>query len=51
MRNLVDQGLSVVAVAPNRPSCGGAAFARESGQPESIDTLFQPPMTFQVLII
>ena len=33
MRNLVDQGLSVVAVATNRPSCGGAAFAREKGIP------------------
>ena len=33
MRNLVDRGLNVVAVATNRPSCGGAAFAREKGIP------------------
>ena len=33
MRNLVDRGLNVVAVATNRPSCGGAAFAREMGIP------------------
>lgn len=33
MRNLVDRGLHVVAVATNRPSCGGAAFAREKGIP------------------
>ena len=29
LRNLVERGLEVVAVATNRPSCGGAAFARE----------------------
>jgi phosphoribosylglycinamide formyltransferase-1 len=33
LRNLVDRGLNVVAVATNRPSCGGAAFAREKGIP------------------
>lgn len=33
LRNLVERGLNVVAVATNRPSCGGAAFARESGIP------------------
>ena len=33
MRNLVDRGLNVVAVATNRPSCGGAAFARERSIP------------------
>lgn len=33
MRNLVDRGLNVVAVATNRPSCGGADFAREKGIP------------------
>lgn len=33
MRNLVDRGLNLVAVATNRPSCGGAAFAREKGIP------------------
>lgn len=33
LRNLVDRGLAVVAVATNRPSCGGAAFARERGIP------------------
>lgn len=33
MRNLVGRGLNVVAVATNRPSCGGAAFAREKGIP------------------
>jgi phosphoribosylglycinamide formyltransferase-1 len=33
LRNLVDGGLNVVAVATNRPSCGGAAFAREKGIP------------------
>jgi phosphoribosylglycinamide formyltransferase-1 len=27
----VNRGLEVVAVATNRPSCGGAAFARERG--------------------
>ncbi len=31
LRNLVDRGFEVVAVATNRPSCGGAAFARERG--------------------
>ena len=29
LRNLVERGFDVVAVATNRPSCGGAAFARE----------------------
>ena len=33
LRNLVQRGFAVVAVATNRPSCGGAAFARESGIP------------------
>ncbi len=33
LRNLVHQGFDVVAVATNRPSCGGAAFARERGIP------------------
>jgi phosphoribosylglycinamide formyltransferase-1 len=33
LRNLVDRGFNVVAVATNRPSCGGAAFAREKGIP------------------
>jgi phosphoribosylglycinamide formyltransferase 1 len=33
LRNLVERGLEVVAVATNRPSCGGAAFARERGIP------------------
>ncbi|HEY0830510.1 MAG TPA: phosphoribosylglycinamide formyltransferase [Candidatus Dormibacteraeota bacterium] len=33
LRNLVEQGFNVVAVATNRPSCGGAAFAREKGIP------------------
>ncbi|OLC15480.1 MAG: phosphoribosylglycinamide formyltransferase [Chloroflexi bacterium] len=33
LRNLVDRGFEVVAVATNRPSCGGAAFARERGIP------------------
>ena len=28
LRNLVDLGFDIVAVATNRPSCGGAAFAR-----------------------
>jgi phosphoribosylglycinamide formyltransferase-1 len=31
LRNLVDRGYDVVAVATNRPSCGAAAFARERG--------------------
>jgi phosphoribosylglycinamide formyltransferase-1 len=29
LRNLVGRGFNVVAVATNRPSCGGADFARE----------------------
>jgi phosphoribosylglycinamide formyltransferase 1 len=33
LRNLVDRGFSVAAVATNRPSCGGAAFARTRGIP------------------
>ena len=33
LRNLVEQGFDVVAVATNRPSCGAAAFARERGVP------------------
>jgi phosphoribosylglycinamide formyltransferase 1 len=33
LRNLVDGGFNVVAVATNRTSCGGAAFAREKGIP------------------
>lgn len=33
LRNLVELGFNVVAVATNRPSCGGAAFARENGIP------------------
>ncbi|HKB33585.1 MAG TPA: phosphoribosylglycinamide formyltransferase [Candidatus Dormibacteraeota bacterium] len=33
LRNLVERGFDVVAVASNRPSCGGAAFAREHGLP------------------
>jgi phosphoribosylglycinamide formyltransferase-1 len=33
LRNLVDSGFNVVAVATNRPSCGGAAFAREKEIP------------------
>jgi phosphoribosylglycinamide formyltransferase-1 len=31
LRNLVRRGYDVVAVATNRPSCGAAAFARDSG--------------------
>jgi len=31
LRNLVERGYRVVAVATNRPSCGAAAFARERG--------------------
>src|SRR3981189_1934515 len=31
--NPVERGFNVVAVATNRPSCGGAAFAREAGIP------------------
>lgn len=33
LRNLVERGFDVVAVATNRPSCGGAAYAREKGIP------------------
>jgi len=33
LRNLVQRGFNVVAVATNRPSCGAAAFAREQGLP------------------
>lgn len=33
LRNLVERGFNVVAVATNRPSCGGAVFARERGIP------------------
>lgn len=33
LRNLVERGLDVRAVVTNRPSCGGAAFARERGIP------------------
>ena len=33
LRNLVERNFDVVAVATNRPSCGGAAFAREHGIP------------------
>jgi phosphoribosylglycinamide formyltransferase-1 len=33
LRNLVDRGYRVLAVATNRPSCGAAAFARERGLP------------------
>jgi phosphoribosylglycinamide formyltransferase-1 len=33
LRNLVERGFEVVAVATNKPSCGGAAFARESAVP------------------
>lgn len=33
LRNLVERGFNVVAVATNRPSCGGAAFARDRGIP------------------
>src|ERR1700676_1487242 len=29
LRNLVERGFEVVAVATNRPACGGAAFARQ----------------------
>ncbi|HKA12935.1 MAG TPA: phosphoribosylglycinamide formyltransferase [Candidatus Dormibacteraeota bacterium] len=31
LRNLVERDYTVVAVATNRPSCGAAQFARESG--------------------
>ena len=33
LRNLVERGYEVAAVATNKPSCGGAAFARECGIP------------------
>ena len=33
LRNLIERGFDVVAVATNRPSCGGAAIAREHGIP------------------
>lgn len=33
LRNLVERGFDVVAVATNRPSCGGASLARERGIP------------------
>ncbi len=33
LRNLVDRGFDVGAVATNRPSCGGAAFARDRNIP------------------
>ncbi|HXN91831.1 MAG TPA: phosphoribosylglycinamide formyltransferase [Candidatus Sulfotelmatobacter sp.] len=33
LRNLVERGLKVVAVATNRPSCGAAALAREKNIP------------------
>jgi phosphoribosylglycinamide formyltransferase-1 len=33
LRNLVERGFDVVAVATNRPSCGGAEFARRRGIP------------------
>ncbi len=33
LRNLVERGFEVVAVATNRPSCGGAEFARERNIP------------------
>jgi len=33
LRNLVERGFEVAAVATNKPSCGGAAFARERGIP------------------
>ncbi len=33
LRNLVERDFDVVAVATNRPSCGGAAYARERGIP------------------
>lgn len=33
LRNLVERGYRVVAVATNRPSCGAAGFARERGLP------------------
>ena len=36
MRNLVDRRFDVVAVATNRPSCGGAAFARATRIPLAV---------------
>jgi phosphoribosylglycinamide formyltransferase-1 len=33
LRNLVERGFDVVAVATNRPACGAAALARERGIP------------------
>ena len=33
MRNLFERGFEIVAVATNRPSCGGAAYARAQGLP------------------
>jgi phosphoribosylglycinamide formyltransferase-1 len=33
LRNLLDRGFQVVAVATNRPSCGAAGLARERGLP------------------
>jgi len=33
LRNLVERGFDVVAVATNRPTCGAAMFARERGFP------------------
>jgi phosphoribosylglycinamide formyltransferase 1 len=33
LRNLIERGFDVVAVATNRPSCGAAAFAHASGIP------------------
>lgn len=33
LRNLVERGFHVAAVATNRPGCGAAAFARERGLP------------------
>ncbi|HYU63172.1 MAG TPA: phosphoribosylglycinamide formyltransferase [Verrucomicrobiae bacterium] len=33
LRNLVERGFEVVAVATNRPTCGAAAFARERAIP------------------
>jgi phosphoribosylglycinamide formyltransferase-1 len=33
LRNLVERGFNVAAVATNRPSCGGAAIARAKGIP------------------
>ena len=33
LRNLVERGFEVAAVATNRPSCGAAAFARERAIP------------------